>query len=103
MKIRLTTHIVLAAGCLFVLSFPALAQAQETPICGLEVKKEIVEALANAKPEAKQALEDELYKKYQYCAQDAEYQPAPQPFFDAAQECSARVSILGSTFFEDMS
>ena len=36
------------------------------------------------------------------CAQDAEYLPAPQSFFDAAQECSARVSILGSTFYEDM-
>jgi hypothetical protein len=100
---RSTIHIVLVAACLFVVSFPELAQAQQQPLCGPEVKKEIVEALANAKPEEKQALEDELYKKYQYCAQDAEYLPVIQSFFDAAQECSARVSILGSTFYEDMS
>jgi hypothetical protein len=102
MYLRSTTHIVLAACTLFVVSFPALAQAQSKPVCGPEVKKAVVEALANAKPEEKQALEDELYKKYQYCAQDAENLQAPQPFLEAARACSARVSILGSTFYEDM-
>ena len=103
MAFRSINQIVLAACCLFVVSFPAVALAQDKPVCGPEVKKEIVEALANAALEDKQALEDELYKKYQYCAQDAEYTPAPQPIFEAARECSARVSILGSTFYEDMS
>ena len=98
MYLRFTTHIILAACCLFVVSFPAAALAQDKPGCGPEVKKEIVDKLANANPEDKQALEDELYKTYRYCAQDA----APQSFFDAAGECSARVSILGDTFYEDM-
>src|SRR5687768_16720232 len=102
MYLRSTTHTVLIACCLFVVSFPAAALAQDKPVCGPEVKKEIVEALANAKPEEMQALEDELYKKYQYCAQDAEYGQASQSFFEAAGECSARVSILGNTFYEDM-
>jgi hypothetical protein len=102
MNLRSTTHFVLAACSLFVLSFPSAAAAQEKAVCGPEVKKEIAYALANAKPEEEQAIEDELYKKYQYCAQDAQYSPAPPGFFQAARECSARVSILGSTFYEDM-
>src|SRR5262245_40736473 len=103
MHLRSTTHVVLGACCLLVVSLPAVTEAQDKPVCGPEVKTEIVQALANAKPEEKQALENELYKKYQYCAQDAEYSQVPQSFFDAAGQCSARVSILGSTFFEDMS
>ena len=45
--------------------------------------------------------ENELYAKYQVCAQDA--QLVPPSFFVAARECGASVSNLGSLFYEEMS
>jgi len=42
-----------------------------------------------------------LYKLYSYCGQDAKY--VANSFTDAARECGAIVSNLGSLFFEEMS
>ena len=54
-------------------------------------------------PEDKKlALEAELYDTYQKeCAQDAKLVPAS--FYQAARQCGASVSNLGSLFFEEMS
>jgi len=98
------TRILLAAGSVLAVSLPSPALAQTATICGLEVKEEVVKALAavqNGSDTEKLALEKALYDKYQFCAQDA--QLAPTTFFAAARECGASVSNLGSIFFEEMS
>ncbi|MBC7926245.1 MAG: hypothetical protein H7039_11365 [Bryobacteraceae bacterium] len=80
------------------------AFAQTTPACGPEVKDAIARRLASVEnsPEAqKLAVEEEIYKQYQYCAQDAKFVSAT--FFAAARQCGAGVSNLGSLFYEEMS
>jgi hypothetical protein len=92
----------------FLIALPstALAQtpAQNPPACGPEVREEITKALETvelASDADKLALENELYAKYQYCAQEA--QTVPSNFYIAARECGANVSNLGSLFYEEMS
>lgn len=80
------------------------AFAQTTTVCAADVKEAVARRVAviEAAPEAQRpALYDELYKQYQYCASDAKY--VLPPFFEAARECGAAVSNLGSIFFEEMS
>ena len=95
------------------LSAPLAAMAQE-PLhtipapklqCGADVKEEVAEALANVKDASeadKLATEADLYAKYAGCAQDAKLIPNTN-FYLAARECSARVSYIGSLYFEEMS
>ena len=83
---------------------PSIASAQTTTTCGPDVKEAIVKrvaALQNATDAQKAAVYDELYKQYAYCAQDSRY--ASSTFFSAAEECGARVSNLGSLYYEEMS
>jgi hypothetical protein len=84
--------------------FPSAALAQTASACGPEVKADIVKALAgveNASDTDKAAVQLQLYDKYKFCAQDAQLVPAS--FFEAARECGAAVSNLGSLFYEEMS
>ena len=77
--------------------------AQTTTVCGPEVKEAVARTLAsvqNAPDAQKLAVQDELYKKYQYCAQDSKY--VLPSFVAAARECGAAVSNLGSLFYEEM-
>ncbi|MQA29603.1 MAG: hypothetical protein GEU82_07170 [Luteitalea sp.] len=98
-------RMALAAGSAAVLvSLPQAALAQTQTVCGAEVKEEIVKALASveaAPDEVKARLHKELYAKYQVCTDDAKFVPAS--FFEAARQCGAVVSNLGSLFFEEMS
>jgi hypothetical protein len=97
------TRILLAGAAVLAVSLPSSALAQTTTVCGPEVKAEIVKALsavAGKTDSQKLALEKELYTKYQYCAQDA--QLAPSGFVQAARQCGAVVSNLGSIFYEEM-
>ena len=97
-------QMVLAIGAVLALGMPLAARAQTQPLCGPAIKEEIAKVLASVAdaPEAqKLAVEAELYAKYKGCAQDA--QLAPASFFEAAEQCGARVPILGSLFFEEMS
>ncbi len=94
---------------IFIVSSSA-AYAEET-ICGKDVKAEVAKMLSVAfsKPEEKKlAMQAELYKKYQYCADDnMQQQVAGVVVFDsfsrAARRCGARVSNRGSLYFEEMS
>jgi hypothetical protein len=95
------TRILLVVGGVLAVSLPPSAIAQTAPICGPEVKEEIAKALTAVADSARPALEQELYTKYQLCAQDAALVPAS--FIAAARECGATVSNLGSIFFEEMS
>lgn len=94
---------LLAAAAVLAVSLPSAALAQTTTVCGPEVKAEVAKTLAaaaGASDTQKLALEKELYTKYQFCAQDAQF--APSTFVAAARECGASVSNLGSIFYEEM-
>src|SRR6185503_14813296 len=98
------TRIVVAASAILVLMLPSPAHAQTGTVCGPEVKAEVAKALsavADASDAEKLSLEAELYAKYQFCAQDAQFVSAA--FVAAARECGAAVSNLGSLFYEEMS
>jgi hypothetical protein len=97
-------RVVLALGTAALVWAPPTALAQTQPVCGPEVKEEVVKALAAADrgtDAEKLALEKALYDKYQYCAVDAQF--VAQDFHAAARQCGASVSNLGSLFFEEMS
>jgi hypothetical protein len=97
-------RIVLAVASLLLVSLPPAAFAQSQTVCGPEVKEEIAKALTSVDGAAdadKLAFEKELYAKYQFCAQDAQF--VPSSFFAAARQCGASVSNLGSLFYEEMS
>lgn len=95
----------LALAVLLLGALPLSAQAQEDTVCGPEVKDHIVNTLAqyDQAPEKKKAVEEELFKQFSYCAQDAAKISPTDPIFAAARQCGAKVSILGSLFFEEMS
>jgi hypothetical protein len=98
------------AARLFVIGLAAVglcastASAQTTTACGPEIKEAVARRLAsveNAPDAQKLAVQEELYKQYQYCAQDAKL--VPSTFLAAARQCGASVSNLGSLFYEEMS
>jgi hypothetical protein len=95
-------RILVTLGTTLLVTLPSAALAQT--VCGPEVKEEVAKALAaveNSSEDEKQAVEKELYAKYQACARDAEL--VPSSFFVAARQCGASVSSLGSLFYEEMS
>jgi hypothetical protein len=98
---------VLALGAVLALGLPRAARAQTLspqPLCGLEIKEKVATVLSSvvdAPDDHKVAVEVNLYAQYEACAQDA--QLAPASFHEAARQCGAKVSALGSLFFEEMS
>jgi hypothetical protein len=94
----------LFVGFVAALWSPSAAYAQDQTTCGPEVKEEVAKtlaAVAGASEASQLKLEAELYAKYKYCGQDAQF--APTTFVAAARECGAGVSNLGSLFYEEMS
>lgn len=101
-----TARTLVSVGAAVVLCLPLAALAQTKTVCGPEIKAYVAQTLAGAEDAAEQdklALEAELYDKYKTCLQDVQLLPANSPFFVAARECGARVSNLGSLFYEQMS
>lgn len=97
-------HAAVIVGSAALIWSPSIAQAQNETVCGPEVKEEVAKTLAEvegASEASKLKLEAELYAKYKYCTQDAQF--APASFHAAARECGAAVSNLGSLFYEEMS
>ena len=95
--------LIVAAGAA-IISVPSNAAAQTGTVCGPEVKEEVAKALSavdGASDDEKAAVAKELYAKYQYCVQDAQF--APSTFHVAARQCGAAVSQLGSLYYEEMS
>lgn len=95
-----------AALCLLLGVWASSAQAQSQTVCGSSVKDEVAKALSAASigtEEAQSKTQADLYAKYKGCAQDALYVPAADPFHVAARQCGAKVSYLGSTYYEEMS
>jgi hypothetical protein len=101
--------LVLAVAVVLALGLPHAARAQSlpsTPLCGTEVKEELAKALSSvvdAPDDYKLEVEAGLYATYyKQCTQDAA-QLAPAAFHEAARQCGAKVTFLGSLFFEEMS
>ena len=97
-------QMLLAVGSVLALCMPPAALAQTQLVCGPEIKEEVARALssvAKAPEPEKLRAEAELYVKYQDCAQDAKL--VPTSFHQAARQCGASVTNLGSLFFEEMS
>jgi hypothetical protein len=96
-------RILLIAGLALMLLRPSTGFAQSSTVCGAEVKEDVVKLLAsveNAPDSEKAAMQEELYKKYQYCLQDAN--SVPNAFFSTARQCGATVTNLGSLYYEEM-
>lgn len=95
----------LALAPLLALAGLSPAQAQSDTVCGPEVTESVAKQLAlNVKlPEADQlALQAKLYDQFQYCAQDGLKIPPDDPFYTAARQCGAKVSYVGSLYYEEM-
>lgn len=89
-----------------LLAAPLAAQAQTQTLCSASVKEEVAKALtekAGASESEQLSLQAELYEKYKSCANDAQFVLADDTFRVAARQCGAKVSKLGSIFFEEMS
>ncbi len=99
---RLATRWLTLVGLMLPLLAPVPARAADT-VCGQEVKDYVTKVLASTDPAKLKSTEDELYKQFSYCAQDGQNLPATDTFFVAARQCGAKVSILGSLFYEEMS
>jgi hypothetical protein len=89
------------------LALPVAAQAQSTTYCGEGVKAEVAKALEGSAQMGSAELarlEASLYDKYKSCGTiDGAQVPASDPIYIAARQCGAKVSILGSLFYEEMS
>ncbi|WP_257462490.1 hypothetical protein [Archangium lipolyticum] len=104
LKTLLARKLTLAA--LLTLGAPLAAHAQQSPTCDASVKEEVVKALEGSEKlnKAEQSkLQESLYAKYKECGSADAAKPQPNdPFFIAARQCGARVTQLGSLFFEEM-
>jgi hypothetical protein len=93
-----------AFACSFV--FTTSAFAADEAICDAGVKAE-VNKLLNSNPgknaDEMAQYEAEVYDAYLYCTEDAEKFSWIPSFYAAAKQCGAKVSYLGSTFYEEMS
>ena len=97
---------LVSVGAALALCSPLASLAQTKTYCGPDVKDYVAKTLSaadNQTDEQKLALQADLYAKYKDCAQDAALIPATAPFFVAARECGAKVSQLGSLYYEEMS
>jgi hypothetical protein len=94
-----------AAAALLMLGAPLAAHAQTQTLCPPAVKEEVAKALADkaGAPESEQlALQAQLYEKYKSCAGDAQFVLPDDGFRVAARQCGAKVTKLGSLYFEEM-
>ena len=98
-----TVRTMASVGAALALCLPLAALAQTTTVCGPEIKTFIAQTLAEAPENEQLAVQAELYAKYKTCLQDVKLIPPTAPFFTAARECGAKVSNLGSLFYEEMS
>jgi hypothetical protein len=99
---RLAPRWLPLAGLMLPLLTAAPARAADT-VCGQEVKEYVAKVLASTDSAKLKSTEDALYKQFSYCAQDAQNVASTDTFFAAARQCGAKVSILGSLFYEEMS
>lgn len=106
---RLCSKITSIFSLLIFLSLTQAAHAaDEQPVCGPEVKEEVAKLLStivNLPEDKKLAREAELYKKYRYCTQDVQQVQNQQSknLKIAARQCGAKVSHIGSLYYEEMS
>lgn len=106
------SRILLAITLPFLLVTPFSVHAQTESLCDLDVKAEVAEALSKinmskkmtgVSQKKKLAAEAKLYKKFEYCAEDSKKVAEDDPFLEAAKQCGADVSKIGSLHYEEMS
>ena len=98
------TRFVLAAVAALVVGAPSLASAQNSTVCGPEIKETVARLLTKAEvlpADEKLKLEESIYAQYVGCAQDASL--VPSSFTRAVRQCGASASNVGSLFYEEMS
>lgn len=82
------------------------AAAQDAPLCGIEVKQEIAKILGEAQADgakldaAALELQNQLYEKYSYCAEDGKY--AEDWAALSHRGYCGKLVYAGSTFYESM-
>ncbi len=107
-KICSKTYLSIFALIVFIGLAQTAHAKNEDIVCGPEVKEEVAKLLStmiDAPAEKKLAMETELYEKYQYCAQDTQLAMKQQSsnLKISARQCGAKVSQLGSVYYEEMS
>lgn len=106
LRARIHSRILLTIALSFAFAFGLPFTAHAKSICGPEVKAEVAKALsevASASTAEKLAVEADLYEQFKFCAEDSAEIAKDDSFFRAARRCGAKVSQLGSLFFEEMS
>lgn len=101
---RTHSKALLAITLPFMLATPFSVHAKS--VCGPEVKAEVAKILGemtNAPKVDKLAVEADLYKQFAHCAEDSAAIAKDDQFFESARQCGAKVSNLGSLYFEEMS
>lgn len=86
-----------------VIGFSITAEA--APVCGPEIKETIAKTLSAAdatSPAEKLKVEATLYQQYSYCMADAGLVTSADPLIGGVRQCNAKLSALGSTYFEEM-
>lgn len=100
-------NLLSALAASVALATPWTVHAQSATACGESVKADVIKALEGSEKlsEAELAkLEASLYDKYKTCGtSDAAQVFANDPIHVAARQCGAKVSVLGSLFYEEMS
>jgi hypothetical protein len=89
------------AGLVLPLLMATPVYAAET-VCPQDVKAFVLKTLTSTDQAKLKDTQDSLYKQFAYCAQDAQNVSAADTFFVAARQCGAKVSYLGSLFYEEM-
>ncbi|MCB1985264.1 MAG: hypothetical protein H6936_15695 [Burkholderiales bacterium] len=92
---------------LLILTMLITSNATAKTICGPEIKQQVAEklsSLATLPSDVKQAAEAELYKEFAYCIDDSAADSTDiTRFKEAARQCGAEISQVGSLFYEEMS
>jgi hypothetical protein len=103
-KMNSVLKVLFVAGMAVLMALPPNVQAQTSTVCGPAVKEEVAKLLQSVEEGTdaqKQAMYEQIYAKYQSCAADATH--VEPSFIQAAKQCGALVSNLGSLFYEEMS
>jgi hypothetical protein len=96
-----------ASSFTLLVAMPFAAHAQSTTACGPSVKADVAKQVAAwaGLSEAEQLkMQATLYDKYKSCGTiDGAQVPASDPIYTAARQCGAKVSYVGSLYYEEMS
>jgi len=76
------------------------------PACDPQIKETIarrLNAITAFSYQEQLRIQQQIYDTYFYCAADGASVPTTDPIYTAASQCGAKISFLGSTYFEELS